>query len=906
MRAGLVFTGRELTSVTGRPIVALGGGGGSTASQHSGNAIGQVATGHGHGGDSDTLNTAREFSSEHVHSRQADHTNDIVNDVYKAAVQPLDGPAVDWLGFVDDASRLSSTGKGMLEALSGITSILSAAAAVATSVTSLIAFVHARRAPAKDRLDGARNTGISAERSANEQKRATFTACRLFQALQQPLGALLSVRADYVIGGVTLPGKGNRPPVTLKGMDLTPMLGLGRLQMSEAAKKRISVTLWLRLCSVLSPLYDRLVAMFRPGGVCLERVEKEWGLTGAPETTLATATSGSQNSAVGVPAAIQAPATRAFLLRQAPPSVATCDQYEDSRNDIYDVQLVTPSAVKYLSAVGYTLLQEPEYDSALSTGSTAGSLNQVASLTTSAGQATGNNAAPYTKADAKPALQFVAQPPAHLQAAPSPSASPAVANPAGPPALKWPATPSPASTWTWESRPLQLDGELNADTGAPPKEGGVFAGGDELSGKSRRLMVLRCASLVAALRDTTGATPQHWKAYFEALRYPVTDITFTVRPRSQEASDDPEGDVRRAGGIAQAAAAVPTLDGEGSVEGELTTSGYQLLRARHDAALEEAAAAEKGGVLGRSTHLSASRRPEAVGDRVIAAAMLADVQNPESVLRHPETYKYANLHRSRSTMPRVYAHILRGGVTPLRDIMLVPFHLLPARRTDKLERMRGAVKHSITSGGGFNDPDGCALGQINRDVDARTATTRELAQVAEQARRAATAPTATPTASPSVLAMPPTVSTKVAEDEDAVSPAFTYDMSGVLLPRGCTGVDTVRRRTAVAHVDGPLAFLTRHLLRWEFVRAKRGNGLRNEQRLGGFRYFSHKFELTCASPGPQMAWERVPVSPYEGGDSMAMRIVVSSISATLICMCPGAGASKSLRDGGHYYMCLVI
>lgn len=162
-------------------------------------------------------------------------------------------------------------------------------------------------------LEGARALGVAHERAEADRRLAVFETCRLFQLLRDGVGDLLS-KMD-----------GAR---TSEALDLASTAGLGRLSLSAATRRKITVTVLARLCAVLSPVYHRIGSLFRSGGTCKERVEQQWQLTGAKDAL----------------ANMQGSLTR---------DTCVANGHGD---DIYDVQLVSNALAAQFEALGYARL----------------------------------------------------------------------------------------------------------------------------------------------------------------------------------------------------------------------------------------------------------------------------------------------------------------------------------------------------------------------------------------------------------------------------------------------------------------------------------------------------------------------------------------------------------------------
>lgn len=66
-----------------------------------------------------------------------------------------------------------------------------------------------------------------------------------------------------------------------RGMNIASLIGLGPLRLPSNAEKRASVTLMVRLCKVLSPVYRRIGQLLGGRGDCAAVVQKKLALTGA-------------------------------------------------------------------------------------------------------------------------------------------------------------------------------------------------------------------------------------------------------------------------------------------------------------------------------------------------------------------------------------------------------------------------------------------------------------------------------------------------------------------------------------------------------------------------------------------------------------------------------------------------
>lgn len=127
--------------------------------------------------------------------------------------------------------------------------------------------------------------------------------------LQESLGRVLRIRIDQIftananannnpnaLVAVTNPSKAvqddNRNDALAAvlrraenqpGMNLASVVGLAPLRLPSNAEKRASVTLMVRLCKVLSPVYRRIGHLFRKGGDCREQAQDQMKLTGAAD-----------------------------------------------------------------------------------------------------------------------------------------------------------------------------------------------------------------------------------------------------------------------------------------------------------------------------------------------------------------------------------------------------------------------------------------------------------------------------------------------------------------------------------------------------------------------------------------------------------------------------------------------
>lgn len=540
----------------------------------------------------------------------------------------------------DIASAKMSAAAPVLNALGSVATVAGAGVGPAISVLAMVANIMELwslvGAESRAQEDGARLSGIATERAGVERRNGLFATCRLFQMLQDALAQLLAIPADSLLAAaqaaMAAQAQGQSAAQALR-FDASQLLGLGKLPLPQQLKVRVAVTLLVRLCKVLSPVYARVGALFKSGGVCREKLEVEWALTStgeeaapidtagkSPSQIMADAVSRQRLPAAGGAGAVAAPAPApaAAYASMRLPSREACDAAVVAAaaakpkrpapactHDIYDVILARTEDAPLLAKVGF----KP-----------AG--------------AAGN-------ADIAP--------------------------------------PNPAQLPPWlapKMAPLtRLAGELNADMSAAAEAAagnkpvpafsvttGYFS--KETTSYSRRLYVMRYADLTAKVRDvdeimnepgavTASARNEErnawrpWGTYYASLQRPVTDIMLTLRDRAADAKLD------------------------AGLESDLPDAGYSMLVFRDIA-----------GELGKASDGSALSEKALL--RRLGNALLHSSTRGDWLTR--STLESSTLRAGRSDGPRVFVHIMRGGATPLQDILLLPFQRVKKSHKDKPDR----------------------------------------------------------------------------------------------------------------------------------------------------------------------------------------------------------------------------
>lgn len=829
--------------------------------------------------------------------------------------------AEDWADMGNDAFQpwVPDSAEGLAQTTSLINAIGRVVATALILLASIIHWSNAKGAPAKERFDGARSLGIAYERLQADSRLATFNTCRMMTMLQEALGRVLRIRLDQIFTGanananaINNPNANALVPVTnpskavqddsrndalaavlrraenQPGMNLASIVGLAPMRLPSNAEKRASATLMVRLCKMLSPVYRRIGHLFRKGGECRERAQDGMKLTGASDGAAAYF----DVLAAGDPAPgmVFDPAQ---LRGQAPAS--------DFQLEPYEPKLV-PTRAGGFPARGTCLgvgITPPRYD--------PNNGNAVHANIANGGNAA-NNIAPLIKKYADYESTWATLWKREQQRRQNFAwryGKKVVGVEALPATLK----AGPVSTKDiydvqlthkdalplWQALGYELVGDLtdieNNQVWTRPKldsfaQGnnwaGVFAGrhayvapaslNGELNAElkkdailkahkaehSRVMVALRCrnmhefddapASLLFDRLKTVLSTarPSQWTAehdgivakwrwHLRRLQTPISSLTLSTRGKAE--SDE-------------------NSRSEGAEVG-LQLSGFRMLLYRPPLAAVRNAplTAASLGLEALAQGNNHNNVPPAVQPAVAKEAMrtlaswIAGIDadfvlpdrsdpdpakwpaDPEPGLHSEEVgpdfaslplgvFEAADLSRGRGDgKPFTFVHVSRGGPSALNHIALAPFMRLDTSKETSLKKV------------------GMAIAEAGRTAEVKS-------------RIPTTGPAQT-----SALRAPWEV-------------PVPLEQYGVVLPKGCSLKDTISERQAYSKSDGVLNGIAKMLKR----DVKREVG---DKHLG-VRYWLHEFDLQCnkgAADEYQRAWERVPLSPYEGADSEVARML---------------------------------
>lgn len=548
-----------------------------------------------------------------------------------AARNGLGSSVVNAVG--DLASAKMAAAAPVLNALGSAATVAGAGVGPAIAVVAMIANIMELwslvGAASRAQEDGARLSGIATERAGVERRNGLFATCRLFQMLQDALAQLLAIPTDSLLAAaqaaVAAQGQGAGAQAAALRFDAAQLLGLGKLPLPPALKVRVAITLLVRLCKVLTPVYARVGSLFKDGGVCKEKLEVEWGLTstGDESAPIDTARPSAQVMADAVSRQRLPPASNAVA---APAAAAAAPAYASMR---------LPSRESCEAAVAAAAAAQPTRPSPACT-------HDIYDVI-------------LARTEDAPLLEQVGFKPAGAAG----DADIAPANPALLPPWLAP-----------KMAPLtQLAGELNADmtaaaaaaaAGKPVPAFSVTTGywSKETVSYSRRLYILRYADLAAkaqhaeSIHKLSTRTEEKnawrpWGTYYASLQRPVTDIMLTLRDRA--------ADVKLSAGL----------------EADLPDAGYSMLVFR-----------DLAGELGKASDGSALSEKALL--RRLGNALLHSSTRGDWLTR--STLESASLRAGRADGPRVYAHITRGGATPLQDVLLLPFQRVKKSHKDAPDR----------------------------------------------------------------------------------------------------------------------------------------------------------------------------------------------------------------------------
>lgn len=418
-----------------------------------------------------------------------------------------------------------------------------AVVAVVGAVSNFLSLRRLRQAEEKSELEFGRDSGVFSERHTHAVRRGLASTCRLFDSLRVPLETMINAPLTRIaMSDAKLAAlKATNPK--MERPDFSVALGLDNLlKLSGPAKRRISVTMATRFCSIFQPMLARIEELFAKQGECAQELQSTDNnqplkqLTGATDVSATAHIRSTSKDLLGLKAV---PALAGVDLTY--PRVETC-----LKDDIYDIQIAKDSDVaSSLGHLGYEPMKDIE------------------------------------------------------------------------------------ASWVANGDDYVVFGaDLNPVMEAPTKPA------DQLKSEAKRMarvFTLTCEQLhkkgAAICGSVSGASSKQC-LYYQALRFPVTDVTFAYR------YDD-------------------ELDDK-SAQLKLQKAGYQMLE------LNEG---------------------NTVAD--LANNLLTDfkkVANPPTPLTK-KMCEENDVRRGSSTAAKaiVTMHILRGGMTPLTDIRLAPFVSKPKK-----------------------------------------------------------------------------------------------------------------------------------------------------------------------------------------------------------------------------------